>query len=324
MVAMLAWRAMWREMIRQSVGHTALYLWIDSSPQLRGVELHAGTCDLFDGDFNRRWLLPVVALPEDSWDATGKTIALLWTVLLVVGPTLPALRSFLGRVRSITTDQGTERKVVAMPDVLPEFLLYAGFPGPPIVDGNNFLFPRAMHMPGWKHKWDLVIRRALSTQRWFPFWLDHLKATISWLRSSPNRRSLSADLKRRGFSGLSELVKNLSLPTFAQWRWNTLTGCCRSLGTVFWSLAERIDPLSIRRNGSDAVKFRKLCYTMVDETWQLQLKFVTWLTEIFGILLQLGRRVRLPPRTAPDGHRGGLCRKRPSFAHSIRAREVCD
>lgn len=266
----------------------SLYLWCDASPQFRGLEMFAASVDLFADMFYKRWLMPVVSLPRDALDAQGKTIALLWQILLLVGVSKTDIRSFLRRVRSITTDQGTERLIVSMPDFVPDFLEFVGMPAARPEHGQQgWLFPRAIHMPGWKHLWDLMLRRALSSQRWFPVWLDHLKAMISWLRSRHNMEKLCKNWTRRGFVGLVSLAENTSLPTFAEWRWSTLTRCCRQLRKVFPGLASHFDP-TIFGQQQDPVRFRKLCYALVNPEWALQFRFVEWLSEILGSLLEWG------------------------------------
>ena len=52
----------------------------------------------------------------------GRCGLFLWIVLLLVGPRLASLRTFLEHVRSITTDMGTEFGVRESADVLPTFL----------------------------------------------------------------------------------------------------------------------------------------------------------------------------------------------------------
>ncbi len=70
---------------------------------------------------------------------------------------------------------GTERKIIDLPDFLPEFyVVLLGFPLTPAQRVPlGFLFPNAMHMGGWRHMWDLVLRRVLSAIPWWPLFLRH-------------------------------------------------------------------------------------------------------------------------------------------------------
>ena len=123
-VAMLVWRRFWVQMLA-SGSHVSLYLWSDTSPQ-RGDEFFATTVDLFDGNTIQRWLLPCLALGPSFMDAIGKTCGVLWQIWLITGPHFEHLRSFLWRVRSITTDLGVERNIVDMVDILKDFFLDGG------------------------------------------------------------------------------------------------------------------------------------------------------------------------------------------------------
>ena len=109
-------------------------------------------------------------------DHYSKTIALLWQIFLMVGPCFYAVRAFCYRVRSIITDMGAERQMVHMPDFLADFFWFIGRPnaGPdPEIDRG--LFPRAMQVHGWRHLWDTLLKRALSSLSFFPRWLESLK-----------------------------------------------------------------------------------------------------------------------------------------------------
>ena len=106
-VCMSLFRMLWR-MLSSSV---CVFLYLDSSPQAEGVELFAVSFELWalDGSvpFMRR-LMPVIRLPRNFWDASGKLVALLWCIWLLVGPRPDDVLRFVMSIRSITTDMGTE------------------------------------------------------------------------------------------------------------------------------------------------------------------------------------------------------------------------
>ena len=107
-VACLLWRAFFAQ---TDLSQLHLILYIDGSPQRRGVELFAASVDVIVGSgalaFTRRLLLPVLSLGRQNMDAMNKTIALLWQLLLLVGPAL--LPRVLFRIKGILSDNGTER-----------------------------------------------------------------------------------------------------------------------------------------------------------------------------------------------------------------------
>ena len=88
-----------------------IYVFCDASP-VRGAEFFAATVDVFDGSQLRRWLLPCLAVGPNFMDTLGKTMPLLWQIFLIAGPRFDHIRSFLWRVRSITTDMGVEWNIV--------------------------------------------------------------------------------------------------------------------------------------------------------------------------------------------------------------------
>ena len=86
-----------------------LYLFADASPEWRGLNMYAATTDIFCDDYHRRLLMPVIALGLGNGDTVGKVAALLWQLWLLFGPRFDIMRQLLSRVRSITSDMGTEK-----------------------------------------------------------------------------------------------------------------------------------------------------------------------------------------------------------------------
>ena len=177
-------------------GDMDIYLFCDGSPQWRGAELFAASMDILFNDAVKRILLPLLSLPRDHLDRVGKCVALLWQLLMLVGSRL--LQAFLKRVRGILTDCGVERLIADMPEFLVEFFAYCrvkvplGFQSAP-----GFLFPRCIHMPGWRHNLDLIIRKALTSMRAFPIWITRLKAVIHLLRDVNLRDQVCRCLKKK-------------------------------------------------------------------------------------------------------------------------------
>lgn len=161
-VAMMVWRAFWSSLMGSAAfDDIHLYIYCDASPQ-KGSEYFASTLDVYDRRQGTwaRWLLPCVVLDPTLMDAFGKTLALLWQVFLIAGPSFEAVRAFCNKVRSLTTDLGVERLVVQQPDWLPDFwqLLAPRLPRPPA--DQSWLWPNAVSIPGWKHAWDGLLHSA--------------------------------------------------------------------------------------------------------------------------------------------------------------------
>ena len=109
--AMLYFQAFFQTAVLDDIN---IILYVDGSPQHRGVEMFAASMDIIMGTWPNIWwrrvLLPVVALARTQLDAIGKTIALLWQLTLVTGPALLPL--VLRRVRGILSDNGVERLIL--------------------------------------------------------------------------------------------------------------------------------------------------------------------------------------------------------------------
>lgn len=167
-VAMMAWRSFWAAMVDSQKESLHLYLLCDASPQ-KGSEYFAATVDMFDGVRFRRWLMPCVVLDPTLMDANGKALALLWQAFLLSGPQYHQVRSFCQHIRSITTDMGTERLIVDMRHLylsdLYKLLDPRFDPGPQ--PNEQWLWPEAVGIPGWKHAWDLLLQKGLSSMTFF-------------------------------------------------------------------------------------------------------------------------------------------------------------
>jgi hypothetical protein len=185
-VSMLAFRRFWKSLEGTPVN---IYLFVDGSPQRRGLELFASTMDvIFPGGHHMRKIFPYIA-PVLGMDTLSKTAALLWQVFLLCGPCFHSMRRFCASVRSICSDMGTERNIYRHVDFLRDWFWFVGckLNRDHMVD-NDRLFPRALGQPGWKHLWDLLLRRALCSLSFFPDWLLRFKAApcVSpsfWLKS---------------------------------------------------------------------------------------------------------------------------------------------
>lgn len=196
-VAMTVTRALWRSLLSTHAGRLRIYLHCDAPPQ-QSAEFFATTANIFAGVLSRRWLLPRAALVAEMMGARGKTLAIIFQVFLVAGPEFQRVRAFCGKVVPITTDMGTDMLVADPPDLLGALydLVAPGVdigPQPP----QDWLFPVAVHMPGRRHAWDLLLQKNLGTLRCFPQWLANLKVVVNFLRYEGHRALTAAKRQRR-------------------------------------------------------------------------------------------------------------------------------
>ena len=117
LMAMLAFRLAYPRF-----GQATFVVWTDSSPQWRGLEYCASSFEMFlPTGVGKRRLLPCLSLTRGRTSALQKTLALLWQICLIVGPS--ELQGFCKKIRGIVTDMGTERLIPRMPiQVLSSFL----------------------------------------------------------------------------------------------------------------------------------------------------------------------------------------------------------
>ena len=286
-VAMMLWRDFWRVLLHERASSLSVHIFCDSSPQ-RAAELFACTVDIFDGEKFWRCFLPALALDPTMLDGTGKTVALLWACWLIVGPAWGDMKSFCQRVVSITTDMGVERNIGGMVDMLPEFyhLIDQRFD----MDAHpaeGMLFPRCVGIPGWKHGWDNVLQRALSTLRWFPLFLLRLKALVAFLRVPSHLTAIARTLKRARLHALSEVIQEVKLPSFAEWRWGTLLQCTTILLGFLDGLIIHFDPAPFARS-RDRQRLTAVMAAFASDEWRRQLEYTHYIASWLVGLQQWG------------------------------------
>lgn len=288
-LAMLLFRKLWAQMCQDNMAGLSVYLFTDASPQWRGLEMYASTVDIFDGANIMRKMLPMVSLERDFMDTVGKTFAILWQSFLMVGPTVGMMRAWCSRVRAVTTDQGVERFIVNCKDILDLFyqVVDPAYPKAKITV-EEWLFPRALTIPGWMHMWDIVIRRGLCQLRTFPSWVEGLKAIVSFLRKSQNKSIVLRQWKAKGLSGAAELLEQARLPHFAEWRWRTLEDCCREVNKFIGPLRTHFDPAPFR-SGRETTILERVEKALRSDAWRQMLGFVYWFTSWFGRLMAWGQ-----------------------------------
>ena len=321
-VAMIVHRVLLRSVSR--LPH-ATFLYADGSPQWRGLETYAASWDLdiFGGGIEHR-LFPLIALEREQMDVVGKAVGLLWQIALTVGLEYMALRSFLAQVRALTTDFGTEHRLVDIPDFLIDWCRAMRIRVPPGAVQQRHLFPHCVPIAGWRHIFDNLICRGTSVLRWFPAWLDKWKAIVATLRTQSLRDTLVRSLKSRNLLFLADAVDKASVPSFAKWRWGTLDVTCSSVGRFFESLRLAFDPRAFRRPG-DAARHRKVCQAFASGAFLWQFRFVRWFAQWLGEIQRWIGMCDCPPSCARvAGERTHHLREEGATDHvSVRVRKSC-
>ena len=212
--SMLLFRAFFRSLV---VPMVSFYLYMDASPQWRGLELFAASFDVLSIGVHRylkHRLFPQVSIGPLVHTALGKACATLWMIWLMVGPSFQDVRNFCCRARGINTDLGTEHLAPSIGDVLIEFFVHIGCYYQTNAPRLQFLFPRALGVSGWHHTFDGLIRYGLSSLPWFTSFLEHLKSLVSFLRNQST--DLEAHLAGLDMAGASAILNTLTYVTFAE------------------------------------------------------------------------------------------------------------
>ena len=138
---------------------SGLYLYTDGSP-VTGEELQGMICDIVYKDrTNRRTALPGASLAYGLTSATMNSVALLWAIFLISGPSFEDMSYAIGHTWgiTITTDFGTEINCSDVPNILRAFLLWQSgadlLACVPLVDYSSRLFANAIRVIGWGHSW---------------------------------------------------------------------------------------------------------------------------------------------------------------------------
>ena len=241
-VCMRLWRQLWEGFNYMEFD---INLWMDGSPQWRGLELFASVFDITssDGMFYRRRRFPQLSLERHQLDAYSKVLAIVWQIFLIVG--LHGFRSFCYRVVSICCDQGVERFVAGCRDIATSIFRFVGvrsIPGIPEHPTFANVFPRAILCAGWRHLWDTITSRGLSNTPFFTPWLKCFKRLIVFLRLETVRTEIERRLKQQGMNGLAFLVIDNLMQPFANWRWSTLGRNTLTAMNFMPSLRYHFDP----------------------------------------------------------------------------------
>ena len=167
---------------------------------------------------------------------------------------------------------GTERLIADLPgSLLWDFLHFIGVAteGP----APTWTFPKAVVMAGWKHCWDLMLRRGVYELPRFPGFLKGLKAIIKFSREKTDE--VAHQLEHAGYKPLARMFKNIRLPTFANWRWTSLHFCCVALSGFLESFVQVFDPAPFRQNSKE-IHFNDACAAFGSAQWALQFRFIAW------------------------------------------------
>ena len=239
---------LWNRSAARELGPVYRYIAFDASPQhgqeifvtvervvsrsaLRGLGQHDRPALVGGGSRE----LPISILGTGRAGLAEKTQAHLHQAWLEYGPALEDVRLHCASVLSALSDMGTEFGIADALDVVGPAVGPALGPavGPALGqqagdnDDVNYLFPRAIRVPGTQHIIDNALLKSFESQDWWPSFQASLKIVAQWLRPVTNRRYLKSRLPARD-SALKPAL-DVGCDRFAHWRWKTLATVCADL-----------------------------------------------------------------------------------------------
>ena len=212
----------------------SIHCFSDASPVV-GAELQGMLVDTVHRDESvRRITLPGCTLRHGHTDAINKCIAFLWAVWLVVGPAAAMLRVFVRKVRSFTTDFGSEILTCVAPDVLDAFMAWiAGADLDScrlLVHLESRLFARCLRIVGWNHTLSSIMVAVAKDALTWPDILEKTQSLCTMLRNETWRAWIAKAVKRH-VPDAERRLRSFTATT-AKLRFSTIVVCFRQLVLV--------------------------------------------------------------------------------------------
>ena len=232
----------------------------------------------------------------------SKIYSFLWALWLEVGPDQSLLRWNSGQIFGFTTDRGTERAIADAPDVSKELFASLGveYTLPP----RQYLFIKAIWIPGFHHLMDGAVEQVLASITFWPGWLAMLKSATKFLRIDTHRERVIITACSLDFDTSRLRDKP---PSFAKWRWDTLAEVMGWFERSYTVLVSVFGDCDMFRTSQDAAAGRELCKTMRDRAWWAQFLVRVGHRVCRGVFAALGRWVQVPRGAeASRGRRWGV------------------
>lgn len=110
------------------------------------------------------------------------------------------------------------------------------------------------------------------------------KVVVAYFRDHSRRDAMVKQFADRGLVGLADALKHISVPNFANWRWQTLHRCCTPVHAIWESFSTHFSPECFGRL-RDRSELAKLCACVASTVWPHQLEFIQWFTSVVDEIL---------------------------------------
>ena len=281
------------------------YISFDASPQagqevyctvervMSCAEVSVGHNKLSGAPGLGQYQFPIVVLGAGRMGLAEKAQAYVHQMWLEYGPTAAAIRAANGRVRVILSDMGTELGIGDMRDIVDAALAGQCVRGtqPGQSGQSEFMFPRALVVPGPQHILDNVLQSSVEALRWWASYEVALKTVSQWVNPVGNRRAMQFFLRRGGRSEMAKLLSK-GVDRFAHWRWKTLGNVVKSLGELEPALRQvllvtTVDELKRRRKGVGEIE-KVWAFISEDSFWARR----AWVQTQIAPVLEFAQWVR--------------------------------
>ena len=225
-VACLMSRALYQEAPK------TLFLLADASPQCfeEVFGVHLESLKGVDLSTLQSEKLPGSTLQHGHFGLGQKVFNLLWSLWLNFGGSRANLQIALANVRCVVTDLGVEKRLCDTRDCLSAFLSHcASFEDDTHTDdqesaasSEQYLFPRALWIPGWNHLWSGIMETVLNSLESFEKQLPKMRVLVKFLRVKGHRHKFASWLDSQGLGDAATQVRAPFHASFLHWRWNTM------------------------------------------------------------------------------------------------------
>jgi hypothetical protein len=308
----------------------SVHIFVDASPTV-GHEILGIILELvaYSGAIETR-ILPPVSLAYGAFGLIHKAVALLWSLFLILGPSQAKFDWFRDKVASVTTDMGTEFRLMSMPDISRTFFEYLRHKNmgvaAPLTNRAFVLFPKSIRLPGWSHLWSNIMHMVSKQFGRYPEFVEHLRYVCktfrnpTWvehlLRKYPDEASIQWLQTRKWTASL------------AKWRFETMHFVAKCVLGVRSFLQNTIEA-SVFTNPQDTKAVEGLFKACQDAG------FWRWLQASYTILfvpVEMARRwglvckcheeemqTKLKPVPCPENRKGRRLREAKKFIDRQRA-----
>ena len=226
-----------RRIYHQEVSEDAIasiHCFSDSSP-VTGCEVQGSIAEVVRRDGGvRRVALPAGSLTYSHFDVINKAMAFMWGVWMAFGPSQDHMDYFRNKVRSWTTDFGSEFNSNLLPNVIEAFLFWITGASlelcRPLIKFSERCFPCSVRICGWSHALGNMMKVVVKTCLNWPERLSQLRACCKFLRVHTWREWIATCLKDR-VPNVEELMASFTA-TIAKWRYETLVVVLTQLDRV--------------------------------------------------------------------------------------------